>query len=123
MMYLTKICQCTADRCSSCVVHLELPRSRPTRAPRGSSSLLTKGTSSGYSPQERSCASNSQKIVELQNTVTESGRLLEAEKQKMNDLKTRSYLLKKDVEQARRVGVKNPYKKETRDQRESRKLG
>lgn len=62
---------------------------------------------------------NSQKITELQNAVTEAGRLLEAEKVRVDDLTTRSYLLGKDVEQARRVGVKYRGVRRTNAERES----
>lgn len=49
---------------------------------------------------------NTQKITELQNAVTEAGRLLEAEKKRVDDLTTRAYLLEREIDQARRVGVK-----------------
>tara|TARA_B100001094_G_scaffold171561_1_gene165917 strand:+ start:3735 stop:9233 length:5499 start_codon:yes stop_codon:yes gene_type:complete len=62
---------------------------------------------------------NSQMITELQNVVTEAGRLLMAEKVRVDDLTTRSYLLKVEVEQARRVGVRYRGARKTNAERES----
>jgi hypothetical protein len=52
---------------------------------------------------ERVRLKNSQKIAGLQNAVTEAGRLLEAEEKNVADLKTRSHILTKDVDQAKAV--------------------